>query len=67
VYDALSIALADELNFNDPKLPTDFKEKFLSLFHDSDFFDAISGSVNDRKKVIYRIDAVKGLLHNESK
>ncbi|WP_025094169.1 DUF262 domain-containing protein [Bacillus safensis] len=67
VYDALSIALADELDFNDPKLPTDFKEKFLSLFHDRDFFDAISGSVNDRKKVIYRIDAVKGLLRNESK
>ncbi|MEW9181539.1 DUF262 domain-containing protein [Bacillus mycoides] len=67
VYDALSIALADEINFEDPKLPVNFKENFLALFNDSGFFDSVSGSVNDRKKVIYRIDAVKELFHNETR
>ncbi len=67
VYDALTIALADEVNLEDPKLPSDFKEKFLSLFRKPEFFESISGSVNDRNKVIYRIDAVKELLHSETR
>lgn len=67
VYDALSIALVDEVNLEEPTLPQDFKENFLSLFRNPSFFDSISGSVNDRKKVIFRIDAVKELLHNETR
>lgn len=62
VYDALSIALVDKVDIEDPKLPVDFRERFLSLFNDPQFFESISGSVNDRRKVIYRIDAVKELL-----
>ncbi len=62
VYDALAIAIADEVNLGNAQLPSNIVEDFLLLFKDPKFFDSVSGSVNDKEKVIYRIEAVKGLL-----
>lgn len=62
VYDALAIAIVDSVNLDDPKLPDFVTVDFHNLFKEDKFFDSVSGSVNDREKVLYRIEAVKGLF-----
>ncbi|MFJ7994661.1 DUF262 domain-containing protein [Peribacillus frigoritolerans] len=62
VFDALSIAFVDLVNLDSPDLPNSVVQEYLDLFKDKRFFDSVSGSVNDREKVKYRIEAVKELL-----
>lgn len=62
VYDALAIAVADEVNLDSPDFSKLNSITFKDLFKNSNFFDSVSGSVNDKEKVSTRIDAVKGLL-----
>lgn len=62
VYDALSVAVSTSIKSKG----TDFigykVEEYQKLFSDPIFFEALSGSVNDREKVIKRIEAVIGVL-----
>jgi len=62
VFDALAIAIVDEIDLKTPDFPTSIEQEFLNLFKDRRFFDSVSGSVNDKEKVNYRIEAVKELL-----
>jgi Protein of unknown function DUF262 len=62
VFDALSIAIVDNIDLENPKLPASFNDTFKNLFSDKKFFDSVSGSVNDKEKVTYRIEKVKELL-----
>lgn len=62
VYDALAIAIVDKVNLDNPELPKSINERFLELFKEEKFFNSVSGSVNDKEKVIYRIEKVKGLF-----
>ncbi|MER0285276.1 DUF262 domain-containing protein [Clostridioides difficile] len=63
VYDALMIGVSSNINtllgrnFN-----SDLKDSYIQLFDDIDFFSAVEGSVNDREKIIARIEKVKGIL-----
>ncbi|WP_440111645.1 DUF262 domain-containing protein [Paenibacillus sp. QZ-Y1] len=62
VYDSLAIAVADIIDLNSPNFSLLNRETFRNLFNDKDYFEAVSGSVNDKEKVSTRIDAVKELL-----
>lgn len=62
VYDALTIGISSCANLKEPNISKEQITKFNELFIDPDFFESISGSVNDREKVIKRIEAVRGIL-----
>ncbi len=62
VFDALSVAVGDRIESDVELLPRAFQEQFRQLFSNDDFFQAIEGSVNDKKKVETRITSVKRLL-----
>lgn len=62
VYDALAVPVAMSIDLDNPIVPDDAPERFLELFKDQNFFDAVSGSVNDRQKVITRIDTAKKIF-----
>ena len=57
VFDALSIAVAHNRTFDKKKRKVNLAEQFQLLFADQSFFDAVSGSVNDKDKLLTRIDA----------
>jgi hypothetical protein len=59
VYDALTVSLASKIDINTPILKPSAAESFKSLFKDIRFFNAVSGSVNDKEKVVARIDLAK--------
>jgi len=63
VYDSLTIPITDYLSNIDLTLPEGISDQFRSLFSDSKFFDSLTGSVNDREKVITRIDTVKQVFN----
>jgi hypothetical protein len=68
VYDALSIAIADELiknNSFETYNISEFKNKYILLFKSPEFIEVISGSINDKTKLETRIETVKGLLRGE--
>ncbi|PWI57511.1 DUF262 domain-containing protein [Sulfoacidibacillus thermotolerans] len=62
VYDSLAIAIVDCVDLNNPQLLDLTFENFRQLFADPEFFEWVSGSVNDREKVSRRIEAAKELL-----
>lgn len=63
VYDALMIGISSKINeFTDEKLDSKYIESYMNLFKDEEFFRAIEGSVNDRAKIVTRIDKVKDIL-----
>lgn len=62
VYDALSVAVHDNINLANPKLPEGIDARFRKLFGDQNFFSSVEGSVNDFAKIDTRIRAVKGIL-----
>lgn len=62
VYDAIMIAVSDNLSENKLKIDADRIEKVKELFKNKKFYDLISGSTNDKSKIIARIDKVKGVL-----
>ena len=63
VYDSLTIPITNYLTKVDTKLPDGVVVKFKELFSDDKFFESLTGSVNDREKVITRIEAVKKVLN----
>jgi len=62
VYDALAVAIADEINLDQPVLSRSVAKRFKKLFADSNFFQSVEGSVNDLNKIDTRIVAVKQIL-----
>lgn len=64
VYDSLAIPVDSYLARPNTHLPDGLVDKFMKLFSDSKFFDSLTGSVNDREKVIARIDTVKLVLYS---
>jgi len=59
VYDALAVPFA---SLNYPNISSHTIEKFKDLFKSPKFIESISGSVNDREKIVYRIGKVKEVL-----
>ncbi|MEO0769288.1 MAG: DUF262 domain-containing protein [Cyanobacteria bacterium J06649_4] len=62
VYDALAIPVSTVLADDDATFSSSAVYDFKQLFKQQDFFDAVSGSVNDREKVVTRIDAAKKVI-----
>ena len=62
VYDALAIPVSMSVEKNKAEIEATSVDKFRSLFANPDFFDAVSGSVNDREKVVTRIEAAKKVI-----
>jgi hypothetical protein len=61
VYDALSIAVVMTIDL-DGKIEQLKIDKFKALFSDNTFFESVSGSVNDKKKVETRIEKAKEIF-----
>ncbi len=67
VYDALSIAVAKEVDLDNPNIPKEKIEKFKDLFkndEDNKFFISIDNNTTDSQKIIYIIDRVRKILSN---
>lgn len=62
VYDALAVAVTSEVDLDNANISSGAVKKYNELFHNEKFYDAITGSVNDREKIITRIDLVKGVF-----
>lgn len=62
VYDALAVGLSTALDLDDPMLPADHVKVYKSLFKEAAFFNSVEGSVNDREKIITRIEAVRNVF-----
>ena len=65
VYDSLSVAVAKEVNLNNPNISKEKVEEFKKLFkEDKKFFASIDNNTTDSKKIKYRIDRVREILSN---
>lgn len=62
VYDALSIAIATEVNISKPDVPDDIAIKFKNLFKDPNFHDSVSGSILDSNKILTRINLAREIF-----
>lgn len=62
VYDALSVAIVDDINLDKPNLHVNVAKRFKKLFADADFFQSVEGSVNDVNKIAFRVAAAKKVL-----
>lgn len=62
VFDALSVSVADEIVINKRELKENPKEEFQKLFKEETFSSYISGSTNDKSKIVGRINRVKEVL-----
>ncbi len=62
VYDALSNAVAIEVDPLEPRITPDAVQRYRDLFADSGFFASIEGGTADKAKVITRIDAARQAL-----
>lgn len=60
VYDAFAVAIHDALS-EGLKIENK-KEELINLFRDNEFYDSISGSYLDTKKLKYRIETTKKIL-----
>ncbi len=59
VYDALTVAIASDVNLRNPKNIKKKAADFLSLFKNPDFHEKLSGSILDTTKLIGRIDSAR--------
>jgi hypothetical protein len=62
VYDALMVGLQMEVVTPGKELPADAPMRFMNLFADPSFFENVTGSVNDREKVLGRIAAARAIF-----
>lgn len=62
VYDSLAVAVASEVNLDNPNITSEKVEKFKKLFLDSTFHDYVSGSILDSYKLINRIDEARNIF-----
>jgi len=70
VYDAILVGFAevfkiDELMNDEEKVLSAIKD-YRNIFYDIEFFNSVSGSVNDIGKVSYRIEAFEGFLNDKN-
>ena len=62
VFDALAVSVADTLiakrgsKKNKKSISLENTKEFKALFQNNEFFNSVEGSVNDREKVITRIE-----------
>lgn len=59
VYDSLAISVSSKVNLDDLEIDEDIIVEYNKLFYNEKFYDVITGSVNDREKIILRINMVK--------
>lgn len=62
VYDALVVAVSDNMRDGILKIDDRRIKQFKELFKKQEFFDTITGSTNDKSKIVKRIEMVKGVL-----
>lgn len=62
VFDALSVAVADKVVLEESDFSEDALVNFKNLFTDLSFINMISGSTNDKSKILGRINAVKEVM-----
>ncbi|XZJ13863.1 DUF262 domain-containing protein [Clostridium perfringens] len=62
VYDAIAISVSSELVAKNKKIDQKKVDELKKLFSNKKFFDAVSGSVNDKEKVKTRIKLVTEVL-----
>ncbi|MHC1728407.1 MAG: DUF262 domain-containing protein [Syntrophobacteraceae bacterium] len=62
VYDALTIAVATGKLNKHAKITLKTKTAYQNLFHDNEFFHSLEGSVNDKNKIIDRINKAKKVI-----
>ncbi|MDZ7278194.1 DUF262 domain-containing protein [Pantoea eucrina] len=70
VYDAVFVGFSNvfsiqDLNDGSEIILASIKD-FKNIFYDDDFFNSVSGSVNDFSKVSYRIRAFEGFLNDKN-
>jgi len=56
VYDALSVAVAMEVDPLEPDITSEAVQRYKNLFADDKFFASVEGGTTDKAKVIQRID-----------
>lgn len=62
VFDALSIAFAHLQKYKSRKFKNNLVEQFQLLFSEPNFFASVSGSVNDKEKLLTRIDSAMRVI-----
>ncbi|MBS0647008.1 MAG: DUF262 domain-containing protein [Verrucomicrobia bacterium] len=62
VYDALSVAVASEVNLDTPNITTAKVTAFKDLFKNPNFFEYLSGSILDSSKLTFRIDLAREIF-----
>ncbi|MBM6637015.1 DUF262 domain-containing protein [Leclercia adecarboxylata] len=70
VYDAILVGFAevfkvDQLMHEEGEVLSAIKD-YRNIFYDTEFFNSVSGSVNDIGKVSYRIEAFEGFLNDKN-
>ena len=62
VFDALSISVSMNMTEGILKIDPTTIDNYYKLFFDEKFNASISGSTNDKSKIVYRIERVRGVL-----
>ena len=62
VYDALSVAIASEVNLNNSNITKDKVAAFKNLFRNQTFFEYVNGSILDSTKLIYRVNLAREIF-----
>lgn len=62
VYDALSVAIATEIDLAQSTVTEKQKNDFKELFKDTAFYEALTGSILDSNKLLYRIDSTRAVF-----
>ena len=62
VYDSLAIAVASEVDLDNPNITSEKVENFKELFLNPTFHDNVSGSILDSNKLINRIDEARKIF-----
>jgi hypothetical protein len=64
VYDALAVAIASEIDLDNPVITNEMKTNYLNLFKEEKFYESVYGSYLDSAKLIYRIESARSVFHS---
>ena len=62
VFDAIAVAVASEVNLDNPDLKGDELDRIKALFSDDNFYESVSGSYLDSSKINYRIEMARDIF-----
>lgn len=62
IYEALSVGIASVLMDGETEMGKAHVESFEKLFHDTDFFESVSGTINYPQNIQKRIEAVREIF-----